>query len=684
MWMTFALACLVCLMCLIVPGYLFLRGFRIPIAYAVAISPAVSTALFSVIPIILPMAGLKCGGWLLLSISVLLAAAVFLAGFFARRKMPRVTPDRCDLLVLAYYVLIGAVICGYVFVSSLGQPEAFFCRWDNMSHLNLTRSFLDSGSWSSLDSSYFTGTGIETSSETPRGFYPAGWNDIVALVASLTGAPLTVAVNAVNAVIIGIVYPLGVYAVLKALFPQNRQLLVIGGFMALAFVAFPWRMLLKGPLTPNMLADALILAVVALFLVCTEKKYRVSRAFDGLRILVLGLVSVAALALSQSNALFALYVCVVPLLAVRGREALVKKRPQWKRKRLTVLLYYITAVVAAALVWLLMMKLPFLQPVVSYNPKGDANMTVLEAAYNTLSFGFNSKVPQWILVALSVVGAVGLLKKGRWWLLVGPTFSLAAYFLTRTTNRAIKFFFAGFWYSDPTRLAALAAIFLVPVASYGIWLVVRWLARACAKRNGAQGAARSANIQAVAGIAVCCVLAIALYIPGISAPYGALEVKTPFGQLRASLSNAYRTNPEQVYSEREQAFVKEVESVIPANAVVINFPHDGSVFAYGVDGLNTYFRNASLAGKTKTSEIIRTGLKNIEHDKAVQEAVQSIGARYVMLLDKNVSYDDGVWMPQNSPNQMKQWEGITGVDEDTPGFKVVLSEGDMRLYEITA
>ena len=28
------------------------------------------------------------------------------------------------------------------------------------------------------------------------------------------------------------------------------------------------------------------------------------------------------------------------------------------------------------------------------------------------------------------------------------------------------------------------------------------------------------------------------------------------------------------------------------------------------------------------------------------------------------------------------WKGITSITDTTPGFKVVLSEGDMRLYEI--
>ena len=32
----------------------------------------------------------------------------------------------------------------------------------------------------------------------------------------------------------------------------------------------------------------------------------------------------------------------------------------------------------------------------------------------------------------------------------------------------------------------------------------------------------------------------------------------------------------------------------------------------------------------------------------------------------------------------EEWVGIDGIRDDTPGFRVLLSQGDMRLYEIVA
>ena len=66
----------------------------------------------------------------------------------------------------------------------------------------------------------------------------------------------------------------------------------------------------------------------------------------------------------------------------------------------------------------------------------------------------------------------------------------------------------------------------------------------------------------------------------------------------------------------------------------------------------------------------------------MQEAVESIGAEYVLQLDQGepdvesprlFTYENG-----------KKWRGIDGIRDDTPGFEVVLAEDDMRLYKITA
>ncbi|MEG0759780.1 MAG: DUF6541 family protein, partial [Raoultibacter sp.] len=73
-------------------------------------------------------------------------------------------------------------------------------------------------------------------------------------------------------------------------------------------------------------------------------------------------------------------------------------------------------------------------------------------------------------------------------------------------------------------------------------------------------------------------------------------------------------------------------------------------------------------------------LDRIASDKQVRDAVESIGAEYVLVLDQGeqegerprlFTYENG-----------KKWRGIERIRDDTPGFELMLSRGDMRLYHI--
>ena len=74
-------------------------------------------------------------------------------------------------------------------------------------------------------------------------------------------------------------------------------------------------------------------------------------------------------------------------------------------------------------------------------------------------------------------------------------------------------------------------------------------------------------------------------------------------------------------------------------------------------------------------------------DERVREAVGRTGAAYVLLLNRGVSYHQGwwqgIWLWQYTQAQETAWQGIGGIDDNTPGFDVVLAQDDdMRLYRI--
>ena len=129
----------------------------------------------------------------------------------------------------------------------------------------------------------------------------------------------------------------------------------------------------------------------------------------------------------------------------------------------------------------------------------------------------------------------------------------------------------------------------------------------------------------------------------------------------------------------EIAFIQEAAATIGPNQAVINLPYDGSLIAYGLTGLKSYYLERygyEGAHETPESALIRTELSEISTRADVLEAVQDTGCRYVLILkrDKDIVYDFDPLL----------WQGISDIDDATPGFTPVLSEGDMRLYRIDA
>lgn len=94
-----------------------------------------------------------------------------------------------------------------------------------------------------------------------------------------------------------------------------------------------------------------------------------------------------------------------------------------------------------------------------------------------------------------------------------------------------------------------------------------------------------------------------------------------------------------------------------------------------------YFRRSadSGLGGDEASEVIRTRLCDIAESEEVARAVEDAGARYVLMLDDKSGEDRTVLSLRYSEDK---WRGIESITEETPGFKLVLSEGDMRLYQI--
>ena len=687
MWSSFLLCAAVILLALYVPGYLFFRALRVSRVFSVGCAPLYSLALYAALPIVYQKAGIFCN-WAMLVVPTLLLAIALLLVLNRRGEQAYGNPSiKHPWLILALYLAMGLLACWFILVSGLGDFDTFYNRHDNSTHLNAIRAFIDSGNWSSLGMNvYLTSPDNAQPFDSSAVFYPSAWHDVVALAVSVTNSPVAVGTNAFNAVITGVVYPLSMYLLMLYLNKGDRLAIIAGAFVTPAFNAFPWYFFLKGPLVGNMLSYALVPATCAVFIaLCKVARKNVGFV---LTFCAIGLTACVALGLSQPNGLFTFYVFAVAFLGHQLYRHVKARHEAGRLSRTRMVLVLAGFVLAVVLLWFIAYKVPTFQSVVNFRYERDNGLGLANTLYNILSLGLVPSLPQWLFTGLAFVGALALLAKKKPWLIFPPAFFAIAYFFARAFYEKIpRQYIAGFWYSDPARLAASLAIFLVPIISLGLALAIRLalrLVQGLASANGSIELAPKARagIACAILVAFCCYVFFPNYAPNIWKE--SKSTTTPIGNIRERIANEYSTSREQVYSTEERAFVQKVKETIPEGALVINQPQDGSVFAYGLDGLNTYFRSAGSQDYAATADTIRQGIDKIATDEDVQNAVASTGAEYLMLLDQGVPYDEGTWLTTYHERYLPLWAGLNNVTDETPGLKLVLSEGDdMRLYKIT-
>lgn len=334
---------------------------------------------------------------------------------------------------------------------------------------------------------------------------------------------------------------------------------------------------------------------------------------------------------------------------------------------------------AVFVVWCVAFNVPALHDVIWYDrgvgcSKNQALINVLTLAFGAFTGGSLSAQ---LALALAVFGGITLLLfKGRqWWLLGSYAFMALIYIASAACGGFIQHFLAGFWYADPPRVSAGMVLCVVPLASIFVaWVVGR-------VRAIALSAFDQRRAGALSGAFVIVVFLAGVYLPGFYLS-GIGPVNTAFGDVANALRYHYSLL-DRPLDANEAAFVEEVKEVVGEDELIINQPFDGSTFASSVGDLNLYYRSINSHGgpsETEQSRVLRLNLKDIATNDEVKDAIEEVGASYVLVLD----YDEPeISSPHVYPPNVEEWVGIDGVRDDTPGFEVVLSEGDMRLYKVT-
>lgn len=722
MWLTLALAILTGLVVLYVPGYFFGRASRLDHASSALVAPAFSLVIFAVLGIVLYKADVSCSGLALFALSLIVGLAAFLVSFVVNRTAaaPRISITGVDaiktLKVAALYAIVALAMTTVVFLLAIDGPESFSRNDDTTVHLNVVRAFLDTGTYSTLAANSFLDQGVEGS------FYPATWHIATAIVASLFGGNVTLATNAMIVATLAFVLPIGFGTLMLRVFGGGgqRRIVFAGAAVALAFSGFPWGFVVFGQLLPNMLSFSLIPLAMLLLMSAidpvsaksSEEGEREGRSLAGTRtVLVVALVfALVAIAFSQPNGAFTFGIWAVLYGIGRVFFQPDAARARFEKRRILIAL---AILVAACLAWAAAYFAPFMQGVVQNT--WSATLSPAEAVVSGLMFMFTIRQGvQPFLSILVLVGVIWTCRNRRYlWMTIAYFAALIMYIISVSTDGVLKHVLTGFWYTDYNRTGAMAAFFAIPLAAIGFAQVVTWLqglllrgarkkalgatesmeqtlvscsaehetrgfASSAWPRDGKSPAARSTLVGAT------CVL-VAVFLTCEFAPIHVKfsekrDIYMGLVQIDRELSNRYSW--ENTLTSEEDAFIDEALDVIPDGALVINTPNDGSCWSYGVEGINVFYRRCSDTGSNENehaAELLRTELCNVATSSEVQQTLDELDAHYLLALDTPRTEDSTVTSMRYTP---EHWQGIESINDTTPGFKVLLSKGDMRLYEI--
>lgn len=642
MWLSFAAVLFACIALVYLPGFFQLRALGFRGAEQIAISPILSVAEAVVFGIIFAFVGLPGFLPILLSVVILTLVSVIVGKALCSGGHEFESSFSWSHLLL--YFVIGILLGTWYFVWNLDGPGSFVQEFDNAYHLNLIEKFIESGFFSSFCTSI---------SDDGMCYYPAAFHVVAALAGSLVGVSSAVAENAAIFVFAFSVFPGSSYLFLAALFKGNRLTIAIGSLITLAYSAFPWGFLVAGPLYPNMVALSILPTLMALFVLAIGENDRRKKAAYAF----LFFVALICELFAQPNAIFAAIVVLAPFVALHVYQAFPNKK-----HGLLVSAAFIVFVLAFLVVCY---KLPFLNSVTHYKCVPYTG-TAYQAAIDFADFGYRNTVAQPILSFLVLIGILVVLSKRRMrWILFPLLFFFIGYVYAGCKGPS---FLTGFWYNDVDRVAANAALLIIPLATVGLTALLKASISFFEQGIGSMS-------KKWCGISIVAAVMLGVFCPShIDAGNG--YVNTAFGD-RASRLDELAKSAVSLTSE-EKDFLQECKDLVGKD-VVLNNPYDGSAFAYSVCDLRTEYTQFFSKGD-ETHQVVQHELNKYTDDPGTREALESMGVEYYLSLDRESDPDSTFY---NAFFKESEWDGMLAVNDSTPGFEVVLSSGDMRLYKLS-
>lgn len=641
----------------VIPGLAIALALRFRGFSVFALAPAFSAAVVGVFGVIGGFLGIEWSIWVYAAGTVLTAAAAWVATAFWTKNLNSALPAdqsapggwRTVLVPLVAVAVAGAMVSRRV-MQLIGQPEHFAQNFDNVFHLNAIRHVLETGNASSL-------TLGELQGEGGVGVYPAVWHSFAALTVQLTDATVALAENSINIVSASVVWTLACVFFTRSVFGNNPLITLVAAVLSASQIAFPFLLLVWGPLFPNTLATAMLPLLLGL----------VVRLFRGPRLdqdqhlqrswWIAFLLALAGASTAHMSVVNALLVFSLPLiLTVWWRAA----RQRWTHRSLgtsgLVVFGVLTVVgaVAATLVWL------YLRPAFydSWGPHDTTGGAIGEALTNAPM----GTPTNWLVTILVLAGVVYLfqIKKNRW-LVASYALSVWFYVVDASQERGfLRNFLTGNWYQDTNRLAAFLPVFATILGAVGAWAILQWILKAMPDLTAHRLEARWSTARSFRVLTLT-ILTASLTLFGYFGPVKA------YIQFTMSLYTFDESSP--LLTPTELELVEEIDQYVPEDAVIANNPWNGSSMAYAFGGREVLTPHM-FASTDPERILISADLP--EFDADVCAALDDENVEYVLDFGTRALSDTGA-----------EYAGVMDL-AGKPGFELVRSTGpESNLYRIT-
>lgn len=649
-----AIAC--ALLVLLGPGlllawFLRARGFAL-----IAVAPLLSVSLVAVAAILAPYFMIP---WSIVPVAVLavLASAVaYLARILARRRWteaesPRSFDRRFYIALLSLF--FAAAILSYQLATAFGSPENISQTFDNIFHLNAIQYILETHKASSLTIGGMTGIP----------FYPAAWHAVVSLTVQLSAVSIPVAVSATNIAIGAVVWPLGCIWLSQQVLGKGPLVSLVAGTLSTGFGSFPLMMVDFGVLYPNLLSISLLPGMIAVGVqilgLSVDQDLPRPMLWFGI------LLAIPGFALAHPSTLLAFFaIMTTPVLFVYAKSWR-RWRQDWGANRISAIVYSSTLLASFILlgaVWQAIRPAAasaFWPPI--HSPLG--------SLWELLTNSLMNRPPAVLVSALIIAGFVYLVRQRRLWWVLGMFAVVCFLYLVVSSFRPgrIRDFVTAIWYNDSYRLAALVPSIAVLVATIGaVWIVRsirQWLDRKglwATRRMGAGRHWRPISSWPVVGIVATLVL---------------LAFGLQLGNVQFAIASAHRNyviGPDsQLLTLDEMAVLKDLDALVPPNAVIASNVWNGSALAYALADRKTLQLHVLVSNFTLNDKIVLDSLRDARTNPDVCPAVKALGVSYVL---------DFGYQEIHGGKHL-----AAGLDNlETSGVATLISQhGDARLFRFT-